>query len=84
MTSGRLPKPESTFAAYRLSDRLRSTPRDIALTVAACVVLPLLIAYGFGRNLEIEVVAVIVGIVGLVLGLAYPFWALIFFVALLR
>ncbi len=58
-------------------------PRNIALILLACVLAPLAIAYGFGNHDEVQVVAVIIGVVCTIFGLTYPFCGLIIFVALL-
>src|SRR4051794_15243864 len=87
MSSARAPKPDSEFIAHQpespRSEERKAWPREIILILGACVLIPLVVAYGFGNHNELQVCALIIGVAGLAVGLANPFWGLIFFVALL-
>ncbi len=83
MSSAPLKKPDSDFVAREAPGERRPWSREIVLIIAVCVVVPLVIAFGFGNQAEMQVCAVIVGAAGLAVGLAHPFLGLIFFVALL-
>ena len=87
MRSAQVPNPDTEFVAHHPEgtrpEERGTWSREIILILAACVAVPLLIAYGFGSHFELQVCAIIIGVAGLAIGLAHPFWGLIFFVALL-
>ncbi|HLJ57949.1 MAG TPA: hypothetical protein VKT77_23120, partial [Chthonomonadaceae bacterium] len=72
MRSAQVPDPESEFIARGGPGERGAKSRDMVLIVASCVVVPLAIAYGFGVGSELHIAAAVVGLIFVILTLAYP------------
>jgi O-antigen ligase len=76
--SGALLEPATPSAPKSRGER---TP--IALVIAACLLIPLCVAAGLAFSNETKVIGLVIAVLGGLVILAWPFYGLVFFVALL-